>query len=226
MSKSFRRHVGLCLLLLIVVVGLESWTDMDMAVQRLHFAHGWPVTRAMHEGWLGLGFYRGPKIALVCFGGLCALGAVLALTRPAYGHWLRPCMFMALSLALVPLLVSGGKQFTNIYCPRELTVFGGERTYQRVFAPAAPENAQAPRGKGFPAGHASGGFALMGLYFLGRSARQRRVGLAVGLAAGWSMGLYQQLRGEHFLSHTLCSMILAWLLLRLLHKFILQPATL
>lgn len=66
-------------------------------------------------------------------------------------------------------------------------------------------------GRCFPAGHASGGFALIMLYFAVPNARWRWMGLAAGLAAGWLMGGYQMLRGEHFLSHTVTTMLLAWL---------------
>lgn len=86
-----RTQVVLCLLMLFVVVGLESWTDMDMAVQRLLYADGWPVTRAMHHGWLGLLLYQGPKIALVVFGGLCVLGVGAALAAPLSLHGVESC---------------------------------------------------------------------------------------------------------------------------------------
>lgn len=38
-------------------------------------------------------------------------------------------------------------------------------------------------------------------------------------AAGWGMGLYQMWRGEHFLSHTLCTLFAAWLMCLLLAAF-------
>lgn len=214
-----RIQIVACCVLLCAVVMLESWTSVDMDLQRLLYGErGWLVTRAMHNAGLGLWLYSGPKIGLALFGALCLLGVIRAVVCPAQRHWLRPCLFLALSLALIPLLVAGGKQVTNIYCPKELRPFGGERNYQQILAAAAPDNANAPRGKGFPAGHASGGFALMGLYFVGTTTRQRVLGLGAGLLAGWTMGLYQLARGEHFLSHTLFSMLLAWLVLLLLAK--------
>ncbi len=41
-------------------------------------------------------------------------------------------------------------------------------------------------------------------------------GLCAGLGAGGIMGLYQMLRGEHFLSDTLFTMIGAWIVIVLL----------
>ena len=46
--------------------------------------------------------------------------------------------------------------------------------------------------------------------------RLRWFGLALGLAVGWWMGLYQMLRGQHFLSHTLFTMIGAWMIIVLI----------
>lgn len=47
----------------------------------------------------------------------------------------------------------------------------------------------------------------MMLFFCFRSRRDRWAGLGAGLIAGWGMGFYQMLRGQHFLSHTLFTMI-------------------
>lgn len=218
-------HSAVCVTLLLALAALETWTDMDMTVQQLVYdsaASGWPISAHTRQG-LHMALYTGPKIALAGLGIACLIGlgasfsgsrCVLRLPLEKTWHsFCRPCVFLLLCLTLVPLLVAGSKQFTNIYCPKELTVFGGTRTYQRLLEPARAENAAAPRGKGFPAGHASGGFALMGLYFLASTPRHRLAGLATGLVAGWIMGTYQLLRGEHFLSHTLASMVAAWLII-------------
>ena len=52
-----------------------------------------------------------------------------------------------------------------------------------------------------------------------------RAGAVVGLAAGSAMGVYQIARGEHFLSHTLATALLAWLLCALLARWI-RPSVL
>ena len=55
----------------------------------------------------------------------------------------------------------------------------------------------------------------MMLFFCFRSRRDRWAGLGAGLIAGWGMGFYQMLRGQHFLSHTLFTMIGAWMIILL-----------
>jgi membrane-associated PAP2 superfamily phosphatase len=68
----------------------------------------------------------------------------------------------------------------------------------------------------FPAAHASGGFALLALFFLFESPRNRARAVRVGLMAGWTMGAYKMAIGDHFLSHTVVSMLLAWLIVNLI----------
>jgi membrane-associated PAP2 superfamily phosphatase len=42
--------------------------------------------------------------------------------------------------------------------------------------------------------------------------------LACGLAAGWIVGVYQILKGAHYVSHTIVTMLLAWLIVQLLAR--------
>lgn len=202
-------------ILLGLIAAMESHTAWDMAVQRLWFdsvAHEWAVSSAMHRHltWL---FYKGPKALLIAFGVACL--AVALAGRRLSPRLRRGGLLMACSLILVPLLLGGAKRFTDVYCPQQLEAFGGSYAYQGVLGCRNPANAGRSPGRCFPAGHASGGFALMALFFA-LPGRRRWFGLAGGLAAGWMMGFYQMLRGQHFLSHTLFTMIGAWMIIVLI----------
>ena len=63
------------------------------------------------------------------------------------------------------------------------------------------------RGHCFPAGHAMAGFSFVGGYWVFRDSQPRlaRIWLAAALCAGLLLGLAQQWRGAHFMSHTLWS---------------------
>jgi membrane-associated PAP2 superfamily phosphatase len=72
--------------------------------------------------------------------------------------------------------------------------------------------------KCWPAGHASGGFALLSLIFLFHSRKNKIIAGSIAMVIGWSMGSYKMLIGDHFLSHTTITMILAWLLILLIAR--------
>lgn len=205
------------MILLGLVAAMESFTDWDMALQRLWFdsdTHEWLVSADLHRHltWV---FYKGPKALLIVLGVGCVAGALVGRRLGLSPGLRRSCLLLACGLAFVPLLLGGAKRFTDVYCPQQLEAFGGSYARQGVLECRNPANEGRSRGKCFPAGHASGGFALMMLFFA-FPRRLRWFGLALGLAAGWWMGLYQMLRGQHFLSHTLFTMIGAWMIIVLI----------
>ena len=58
----------------------------------------------------------------------------------------------------------------------------------------------------------------MALFFLFKTPINQRKGLVCGLVVGWSMGTYKMLLGDHFLSHTIITMLMAWLIILLIVK--------
>jgi membrane-associated PAP2 superfamily phosphatase len=160
-------------------------------------------------------FYDGPKVLIIILA-----AAVLAYLlcpsawRPRWLHlpWERPQLWLLLlSLAVVPITITTWRGSSSHHCPWALTRYGGSHPYHRLLDPP-PVEPKPNCGRCFPAGHASGGFALMSLAFV---LRRRWLGLGVGLFFGWMMGIYQMLKGAHFLSHTVVSMIGAWLIIEL-----------
>ena len=117
-----------------------------------------------------------------------------------------------LQLAVTGLLaasaVSVVKSFSLTSCPWDLQEFGGlarHLSHWQVRPDGGP-------GRCFPAGHASAGFGFLGGYFAFREGAPvvARLWLAGALAAGLVLGLAQQWRGAHFMSHTLWSGWLCW----------------
>lgn len=171
----------------------------DLWFQRLFWSgQAWLIP---HDHPLGLAVaYDGPKAIIIIWALLLLLAAVFAKRVRARALYLVAC------LAVVAVVCTQLREVTGMATPLELKIFGGGHEHLLLFQakPAGyPSHA-------FPAGHASGGFALMGLYWV-LSSRPWR-GLALGLALGCWMGFYQVARGEHFLSHTLATAALAWLL--------------
>lgn len=149
---------------------------------------------------------------------LCAVACTaVAWRRPAWRAWRKPLLYLVLAVLLSTGIVAWMKSWTHVDCPWDLIGFGGTRSYHDLLA-ALPLHA-AP-GRCFPAGHASAGYAWLALFFfLGDVHRQWRwKGLAVGLGAGVVFGISQQLRGAHFASHDLWTLMICWLVALLLHR--------
>lgn len=122
--------------------------------------------------------------------------------------WRRPLLVLAASIALATVLVSVLKSLTGMDCPWDLARYGGHRPFVGLF-----ESRHGLAASGcFPAGHASAGYAWVALYFFALAVRPRWrwAGLAVGLGAGLVFGISQQLRGAHFLSHDLWTLMACW----------------
>lgn len=124
---------------------------------------------------------------------------------------------LAVTTLCAALAVSLVKGFSPTSCPWDLTQFGGAARYVshwRFLSDGGP-------GHCFPAGHASSGFAFVSGYFAFRHAAPRvaRIWLFSAVAAGLLLGLGQQLRGAHFMSHTLWTGWLCWLVALAIDRF-------
>lgn len=135
---------------------------------------------------------------------------IVAVKRTQLAAWRRPLCYLALATLTATLLVGWMKSWTNMDCPWDVLDYGGNRPYHGLFDPR-PANI---RGQCFPAGHASAGYCWLALYFffIATRPRLRWVGLFVALGLGLLLGVTQQLRGAHFLSHDLWSLTLCWLI--------------
>jgi membrane-associated PAP2 superfamily phosphatase len=203
-----RRRLLIAVLLLLAALLIAEMTAIDLWLQdRFYdFSSGrWVVDK--NSPVRKFIFYQFPKIALILFG--IYLIAVALGWRRCRCWTRRQAVFLLICLGGVPSLIGALKATTGVHCPSETTRYGGEHPYRRLIASIAAPKGE--RGHCFPAGHASGGFAVLGLYFAARSRGAARVGLGIGLAAGWAMGLYQMLKGAHFLSHTVVTMLVAWI---------------
>lgn len=116
---------------------------------------------------------------------------------------------LALTTLLSLLVVSMLKYASTTSCPWDLAEFGGVARYASHWALGTIDGGG---GKCFPAGHASAGFAFIGGYFALRHHQPRvaRLWLFSALVAGLTLGWAQQVRGAHFLSHTLWTGWLCW----------------
>lgn len=166
---------------------------------------------ALRKHWLWSG---------VAHDGVKRLSWVLVLVLCAAVWWpfgpfrLLP-MSRRLELAIAPVLagvaVSGLKAFSLTSCPWDLQAFGG------IARHISHWNFSADGGSGhcFPGGHAAHGFSMMAGYFVFRDVKPdlAKRWLAGALISGLVLGLVQQWRGAHFMSHTLWTGWFCWVVL-------------
>lgn len=143
---------------------------------------------------------------------LALLLLIVALISP-YNQYLRRYQkgwwLLFASITTASILVNIGKSFTHVDCPWDLLRYGGDRPYISIFQ-IHPGNFAF--GQCFPAGHSSGGYGFLALYFFFRhyQPQQRWTGLLIGILMGLVYGFDQQLRGAHFLSHDVWTLSICW----------------
>lgn len=141
---------------------------------------------------------------------------------PTLRKWRRQSLYLWLSVLLSTALVSTLKRESGLDCPWDLLRYGGDRAYFGWFS---SRPAWMPHASCFPAGHASAGYAWVALYFFFLAVRPawRWRGLAAGLILGAIFGVAQQLRGAHFFSHDLWTLMICWSSALLLYAVVLAP---
>ena len=195
--------------LLAAVLLLEYFTDWDTDLQEYFFDrphNRWLIYPELHKK-LSVFFYKGIKTLLAVTALCCLARLALSIRQKQLRPDNKPYWIMLLSIIFVPALIAGAKYVTNVYCPYQLNIYNGLYPFVRILESYPAEFIQPKPGRCFPAGHATAGFAFMALYFVFDSRRGKILGLLAGILLGLAAGFYQMLRGQHFLSHTLFSMI-------------------
>lgn len=204
-DSRLRRRDAVATLVLLALVLLWDASHLDLPLARLAggtqgfpWRGHWLLAAVLHDGARLLAFAVATWLML---GIWWPTGLLRDVPRSARVQWLA-------SLLVAVLLVNALKHASPTSCPWDLADFGGTAAYVSHWAWAGDGG----RGHCFPAGHASAGFAFIGGFFALRadSPRAARLCLWLSLAAGFLLGGAQQLRGAHFLSHTLWTGWLSW----------------
>lgn len=122
----------------------------------------------------------------------------------SHHHIQRICIFVLVSMICSVSIIAVLKATSPHACPWSMVEqVNGMVDWGRVLR---------GQGKCLPGGHASGGFALLTLFFAYRQdfPRYAIYGLVFALCLGAMMSLIQMIRGAHFLSHNLWSFWWSW----------------
>ncbi len=208
--------------LAVAVTLLFWWTDLDVLAAAPFYGGGpagepWP----MREAWLWwFFFYAAPyfTMAMLVLGGAMLIRGWL---DPRRRVWRIYGLFIILVVVTGPGLVVNAimKEYTGRPRPRQIEQFGGHLEHVPPLAIG-----EIGRGKSFPAGHASVGFATCALYFLLRRRRPRLAWAALGssVSLGLLMGVGRMAAGGHFLSDVLWAGMVVFATALVLYYFVLR----
>ncbi len=194
----------------ILILAIGQYTDLDLVLADLYFdtergVFPWDTT------WFARDFMHGWVKNVIIWSGYALIGAVLLdAVRPlAWLDRIGRARLRVITLAsiLEPVLIKTLKSHSNLHCPWGIKRYDGNHPFLRLLD-TVPDLWQA--GHCFPAGHASVAMWLCALAvcWLPHAPRRASAVFAGGLSAGLFMGWVQQMRGQHFLTHTLWT---AWL---------------
>lgn len=205
-------EAGLLLLLLVGIMLCPPIGVLDVYVQALFFDvpdRTWVVPPG-DRGVIYLILYRGIKAVLVAAGIVCIAWLAVRLWKQGRSDLTVRAGTAILVAAALPLLIGFLKENTGISCPAQEQMFGGPLAHVDLWARLYASLPVLEQMHCWPAGHASGGFSLMAVRLLPRHDDVKL--LWPGLFLGWVLGLYQMARGQHYLSHTIVTMLMAMLL--------------
>ena len=206
-------------ILTVVSVVLESLVGVEQFFQEPFFRNGsWLISKEFHIKYKSL-LYTGIKMFIIILASAILVTFFYGLISKngRSKKWVKPSLLVVVCITLVPMVISLLKAITGVYCPKSLIIYGGEQEHLGLLSRMWNCGCTAG-GRCFPAGHASGGFALMCLHYLPVQSKWKSRFFYFGLTIGWLMGLYQIARGEHFISHTFTTMFLALTMITLLSK--------
>lgn len=215
------RQIIYTLISLLLVIILFEISNIDLNVQNYFYnfsTNKWLIDR--DNPILKFIFYDGIKILLISFLVILFLSAVFFRKKTIIQKYKKGIILVVASGVIIPSLVGALKYVTNLPCPRNIENFQGNRPYVKIFDNRLQNNENLKRSRCWPAGHSSGGFALLSLFFLFKTVKAQKISILFALTIGWLMGLYKMMIGDHFLSHTIVTMILAWLVILLVRKTI------
>jgi membrane-associated PAP2 superfamily phosphatase len=219
--RAFYLRQGVLLALAAIALGVVFHvTRLDLALATPYYDpvnHAFPWRFAWVSKYL---VHRYLKYVLLLGGVAVWVVAVWMQRRPRLDGFFathrRRWWCVAWSFVTVPVVIAVLRRLSPMHCPWEVADFGGYAPYFDLFT-AAPAGLRA--GHCFPAAFVASGSWLLAFALLWYPERKMRsvVAGAAALLLAFAMGWVQQMRGAHFLSHTLWSLWVSWAVVLLVH---------
>lgn len=215
-----------CLLALLCGAAVLFWigrytnTDLYLADAMFDFStNSFP----WREQWFTANFMHHTMKALMFGIGMVPVVALIAdslFRRTLIEERIRRGLWVVVAASvLIPVTISLIKSTSMHHCPWSLVRYGGFAPYLRILD-SLPAGVTA--GYCFPAGHASSGLwiASVAAFWLPEKPTRAIAAFGAGLIPGLCLGWSQQMRGAHFLTHTLWSAWIAALIILVLARLL------
>lgn len=185
---------------------------LDIAISGLFFdGQGWPLK---NDFFFNVVLYKSSKIIPIG----ATLASVYVLVKNLIAnrrglqpdsYWIYRPLYIIIAMLACVLVVWWLKASTGVYCPWSVSYFSGdhalrEPTWSWVFQD----------GRCWPSGHSGTGFCLLALFFALRDKYPQlaRKTLVAVLLLGTICSLTRIVQGAHFLSHTLATALIDWII--------------
>lgn len=222
---TYYKSLSTCITALAIILIFIHYSELDLKFQSLFFnfeTKEWLLSS--NETFTKFILYRFPKYCIVTYGvslifwltKLCIYKQNIELQKKLF--------FLIITLILIPLTVSLFKHYSPIICPVHIIEFGGSQTHISPLDIFKDGVFFGNSGKCFPAGHASGGFSLIALYFVMQTKRSKFYALLGSFTLGSIMGLFQMAKGVHYLSDTITTLFIAYIICITMEKYILTDS--
>lgn len=205
--------------LIFITIYIFEYQNIDLLIQNNFYntiTQTWILDKN-NDLLLKYFFYDGAKAFIILIASISLAIIILSFFSIKYLNYRKKAIIIILGLALTPAVVGLLKKSTNIACPNQLTIYNGTKDYIKIFDKKLKNMKDC---NCFPAGHASGGFALIILSILGRTKKEEYKILYITICFGFIIGFYKMLIGDHFLSHTIVSMLIAFIIKDILFHYL------
>lgn len=159
------KQIAITIVVLVTCFLFFEISHIDIALQDRFFdfqLSQWILDR--EDKIIKLLFYDGIKKIFYIFVLSMLVALIVFRNESVIKEYKIGLIIVCLSAFLVPLSVSILKATTNVPCPRNIKHYGGDYPYVTVLSKYPETFHQTKNIKCYPAGHASGGFALMSLF--------------------------------------------------------------
>lgn len=220
------RHIIITFFVLtfaVVWFGLDN--RLDVMVQNALYdslLHRWLLVKGEYP-LIDFILYDGIKKGMIIGYTVILLILLFARKHSWVQKYRKELLLVLLAGIMVPAIVGGLKGVTNVPCPRDWAAYGGTYPSVGILDSYPSDFCQNHKMRCWPAAHASFGFALFAFSVFFRSKRGKFFALSVAFGIAWSMGIYKMVIGDHFLSHTIISMFLGWLIVVILSRLLRVP---